>query len=290
MEISEANKYLCLAREKNQSLPTDKLPDIEIYLVNRRITLMTIPSIIQKIHKSCIKKSKIIVASYNVHSFNFSMQIPWFYNFQQAADIARCDGSGIIKALEYLGLNLPQEYRAPGTYLMPQLIEYSAQHNLSLFLLGSKPEYLQQAIVKIRSQYPGLAITGHHGYFNKEDSEQNKEIVQKINLAKPNILLVGMGMPIQENWIRLHNHQLEVNAILPCGAVIDRLAGFVSNCPVLLSNFGLEWLYRLLREPNRLASRYLLGNPAFAFQVALAQNFHRDSLKVKYIRDQEING
>jgi N-acetylglucosaminyldiphosphoundecaprenol N-acetyl-beta-D-mannosaminyltransferase len=232
---------------------------------------MTVPAIVQAIHAACVAGRKITVANYNVHSFNLSMQLPWFYNFLQSAEITHCDSSGILKALQYMGLHLPLEYRASYTHLMPKLLEHCNQQGFSVFLLGSTPENLEVAIANLQKKYPNIRVAGHHGYFDKEDPYQNDAVIQQINRAKPNILVVGMGMPIQENWIRLHRPYLNVNALMPGGAIIDRLAGVVSNCPTFISNVGFEWLYRLLSEPKRLAARYLIGNPAFMFHIALAK-------------------
>lgn len=259
-----------------------RLPSFTVNLLNRRITCITIEELIKTIHTTCIEGKKITVASYNINSFNLSMQLPWFYDFLQSADIARCDGVGILKALQYMGLKLPVEYRASGTRLVPDLLDYFNQHQgFSFFLLGAKPEYSQAAIERLKQQYPNIRVAGHHGYFDKEDPEQNEALIQQINSAKPNILIVGMGMPIQERWIQKHRHRLNVNVILPCGAVIDRLAGMVSDCPEFLSDIGLEWLYRLCKEPKRLAARYLLGNPAFLLQVALAKCYYGSCLRVE---------
>ncbi len=123
----------------------------------------------------------------------------------------------------------------------------------------------------------GLGITDISPW---EDPEQNEAVIEQINHVKPHILVVGMGMPIQENWIRLHRSRLNVNVFMPGGAVIDRLAGVISDCPEFISNLGSEWLYRLWREPKRLAARYLLGNPAFVLQMALAK-FYAPPLKVE---------
>jgi len=125
-----------------------------------------------------------------------------------------------------------------------------------------------------------LILAGHHGYFAMEDPAQNEAVIQQINYVKPHILVVGMGMPIQENWIRLHRSRLSVNVFMPGGAVIDRLAGVVSDCPAFISNLGSEWLYRLSCEPKRLAARYLLGNPAFLLHIALGK-FFAPPLKVE---------
>jgi N-acetylglucosaminyldiphosphoundecaprenol N-acetyl-beta-D-mannosaminyltransferase len=101
--------------------------------------------------------------------------------------------------------------------------------------------------------------------------QANDAIVETINAFKPHVLIVGMGMPIQESWVQRYRDRLQVNAILVGGAVIDRLAGMVQDCPQWIADRELEWVYRLTREPKRLASRYLLGNPAFLLQIGLAK-------------------
>ncbi len=241
---------------------------------------MTVSAIVDAIHTACVEGTKLTVANYNVHSFNLSMQLPWFYNFLQSAEIAHCDSIGILKAIRWMGLKLPLEYRASYSLLMPKLLAHCNQHGFSMFLLGAEPECLDAAIMKVEQQYPDLEINGHHGYFDMQDPYENGQVMRQINQAKPKILVVGMGMPTQEDWIRLNRDQLNVNVIMPGGAVIDRLAGAVPSCPSLLSNIGLEWFYRLCREPKRLATRYLLGNPAFLFHIALAKA-HSFSLKVQ---------
>jgi len=255
----------------------ERLPNLVVHLLGRRITCMTAGAIIDAIHKACVERRKITVANYNVHGFNLSMQLPWFYNFLQSADIVHCDSVGILKAIRYMGLPLPKDYRVSYTVLMPRLLEHCNQNGFSLFLLGSRSEHLHQAIENLKAAYPNLQIDGHNGYFSSQDPVQNQAVVDHINQAKPHILLVGMGMPLQENWIQQNRSQLQVNAILAGGAVIDRLAGVVPDCPSRLSDLGLEWFYRLWREPRRLATRYLLGNPAFVLQIMLAKFLVRPS-------------
>jgi N-acetylglucosaminyldiphosphoundecaprenol N-acetyl-beta-D-mannosaminyltransferase len=265
--------------EQPNSYNSEHLPNLNVHLLGRRITCMTVPAIVEAIHAACVKGRKMTVANYNLHSFNLSMQIPWFYDFVQNAEIAHCDSFGILLAIRYMGLNLPIEYRASYTYLMPKLLENCNQHGFSVFLLGSKPHYLETALERLRKQYPKIRLAGHHGYFAREGSQENEAVIQQINLAKPDILIVGMGMPTQEKWIQLHRRRLNANVIMLGGAIIDRLAGVVSDCPAILSNVGLEWLYRLGHEPKRLAARYLLGNPAFVLHLALAK-FYESSFRV----------
>ncbi|MBD2358951.1 WecB/TagA/CpsF family glycosyltransferase [Tolypothrix sp. FACHB-123] len=247
------------------------LPSLVVYLLGRRITPITVTGIIDAIHNACKLKKKVTIAHYNVHGFNLSMQLPWFYEFLQSSDIVHCDGSGILKALSYMGLDLPIQYRVSYTNLIPELLKFCNQQGLSIFLLGSKPEYLDKAINNLATKYPNIKLAGHDGYFSIDDPDINDSIIRSINQIKPNILLLGMGMPLQENWVYRYKDRLDVNAIMVGGAVIDRLAGVVSDCPDFLAKNNLEWLYRLIREPRRLGARYLLGNPAFACHIALAK-------------------
>lgn len=244
---------------------------VEVDLLGRRITCMTVSGIIQAVQTACVERRQITVLSCNVHSFNLSLQLPWFYEFLQSADIIRCDSMGILKTIRFMGSNLPSNYQVSWTHLMPALLDHCNQQGLSIFLLGSKPQHLQQALDRVRLQYPRIRLAGHHGYFSADDASENNKIVEQINRVKPQILIVGMGMPVQEYWVRCNQDQLDVRAVMVGGAVIDRLAGVVPDCPKILASRGFEWLYRLIREPKRLWVRYVIGNLAFALQIALAK-------------------
>ena len=258
----------------------DKATALSVYLLERRIDCMSISSIVEAIHKACRENKKITVANYNIHSFNLSMQLPWYYEFLQSAEIANCDSVGILKAIGYMGLDLPLDYRTSYTLLMPKVLESCNHKKYSVFLLGGKPQYLQTALNNLQLKYPRVNFAGHHGYFDKQDKLANQSAVEQINQFKPNVLIVGMGMPIQEHWVQQHRDSLQVNTIMLGGAIIDRMAGIVPDCPHIISDAGLEWFYRFCREPKRLAARYLLGNPAFALHIALAM-FHKMSLRVE---------
>jgi N-acetylglucosaminyldiphosphoundecaprenol N-acetyl-beta-D-mannosaminyltransferase len=259
---------------RNQISKSDvrALPTYNAYLLGRKITCITTSGLLTSIHNACKKRQKITVANYNVHTFNMSVQFPWFLEFLQNADIAHCDGLGVIYALRFMGYEVPQEYRVSYSILMPELLDYCNKNRRSIYLLGTKSQYLDAAIANLRQQYPNAEINGHHGYFDIDNEESSMEVVHDINRCKPNILIVGMGMPIQEYWVKRYRDRVDVNAILVGGAVIDRMAGAVPECPDFLSNNGLEWLFRLAREPKRLMTRYLIGNPAFLLQVAFAKS------------------
>src|SRR4028118_2430342 len=109
------------------SYKLERLPSLNVTLLARRITCMTVPAIVQAIHAACVEGRRITVANYNVHSFNLSMLLPWFYNFLQSAEITHCDSTAILKALQFMGLKLPLDYRASYTALMPKMLEHCNQ-------------------------------------------------------------------------------------------------------------------------------------------------------------------
>ncbi|WP_337907144.1 WecB/TagA/CpsF family glycosyltransferase [Iningainema tapete] len=287
VDASNSNRGKKLTRIPNLH-QVQKLPNLDVYLLERRITCMTVPAIVEAIYKASIEGRKITVANYNVHSFNLSMQLPWYYQFLQSAEITHCDSVGMLKAISWMGLKLPRDYQSSYTMLMPKVLEKCNEQRLSVFLLGAKPNCLETALNRLREEYPRVNFFGYHGYFDKEDTQQNEAVIEKINQAKPHVLIVGMGMPVQENWIRRYGDHLHVNAIMLGGAIIDRLAGVVPDCPRFVSHMGLEWLYRLYREPKRLAARYLLGNPAFVLHIALAK-FYASPLRVQAMQSIDSN-
>jgi N-acetylglucosaminyldiphosphoundecaprenol N-acetyl-beta-D-mannosaminyltransferase len=108
----------------------------------------------------------------------------------------------------------------------------------------------------------------HHGYYQKNGAV-NDQVLDLIHKAKPNILFVGFGMPMQEEWIEHNMERLQTNVIFPSGSMIEYIAGNKRPAPLWMANHGMEWVYRLIQEPRRLMGRYLIGNPAFVFQVLL---------------------
>jgi N-acetylglucosaminyldiphosphoundecaprenol N-acetyl-beta-D-mannosaminyltransferase len=157
---------------------------------------------------------------------------------------------------------------------MWQLAQFAQAQGLSLFLLGAKPGVADQAAERLRQQFPDLRIVGrHHGYFDKTPGHpDNVTVLQQIDTARPDILIVGFGMPTQEQWLKDNWGQLNVKVALTGGAVFDYVSKNLARGPRWMTDHGLEWLARLLIEPRRLWRRYLIGNPVFLWRV-LMQRF-----------------
>lgn len=156
------------------------------------------------------------------------------------------DGIGVIYGAKILGT--PMKERVPGIDFASGLIKKLAEQNGSVYLLGAKPGVAERAGENLRKQYPGLSIAGtHDGYFTND-----APIIEEINAAKPDLLLVCLGFPKQEFWMRDHLEMLDVGLMAGLGGSLDVFAGVVQRAPAVWQKLGLEWLYRLVKEPSRL--------------------------------------
>lgn len=176
------------------------------------------------------------------------------------ADLVGADGVPIIWASRILGTPLPG--RVNGTDLMERLIHLSADKGYSIYFLGAKQHVLKSAIDFLQTVFPTLNIAGYrHGYFNSLNEEE--EAVLQINRANPDILLLGMGTPMKEEWVQRHKSDLNIPVIHGVGGSFDILGGATRRAPRWMQRTGLEWLFRLILEPRRMWRRYCYTNTVF---------------------------
>jgi N-acetylglucosaminyldiphosphoundecaprenol N-acetyl-beta-D-mannosaminyltransferase len=214
-----------------------------------------------------------LVLHANVHGLNLAYDRPWMRDLFNGADLVFCDGSGVALAARVLGH--PGLQRFTHADEMWRLAGFAEQHGLSLYFLGARPGVAVKAAARLEERFPGLDIVGvRHGYFDKEaGSEENEAVVREINAARPDVLIVGFGMPLQERWLKENRERLEgAGVAIALGATFDYVAGDLRRGPRLLVDNGFEWLARFFIEPGRLWRRYLVGNPLFLLRV-LKQRF-----------------
>ncbi len=179
------------------------------------------------------------------------------------SDLVYADGMGVVWASRLFGHPLPERLNAND--LFPQFCQRAEKKGHRIYLLGGEKGIAEKAAQDLQSQYPHLQIVGHdHGYFSEAESDK---VIQKICSAKPDILIIGMGAPIQELWISRHLSQLGVPVVWGVGGLLDYSAKGLHRAPVWMRKAGLEWMWRLCLEPRRLWRRYLLGNILFTFRV-----------------------
>ncbi len=175
-----------------------------------------------------------------------------------SADLVTADGIGVVWAVRKLGSFI--EERVSGIDLVQALFPIAQADKWRIFFLGGKPGIAESAALEVSKDYPGLIWQAHHGYF--QPSEE-KELLRRINDFRPDLLLVGLGVPLQEYWIFAHQGLAAVS--MGVGGSFDVLAGLVLRAPRWLQSWHLEWLYRIWREPWRWRRQLVL--PRFVWKV-----------------------
>ncbi|MFO7662007.1 MAG: WecB/TagA/CpsF family glycosyltransferase [Chloroflexota bacterium] len=243
------------------------MPSPSVDIMGVKVNPLTVPQLHEHLAQAIDDNRHELVLHVNVHGLNLAGELPWLHDFLNQAEIVFCDGAGVMLGARILGYHIPERI----TYAdwIWQLAQFAGLHEYSLYLLGAQPGIALKAAEQLVAKVPNLQIAGsHHGYFNKStDHPENEAVLADINQAQPNILLVGMGMPLQEMWLRDNWDRINTNVALTGGAVFDYVSGELRRAPRWMTDNGLEWLGRLVIEPDRLWKRYVLGNPRFLWEI-----------------------
>lgn len=184
-----------------------------------------------------------------------------------SADLAVPDGAGVILASKIMGDKLPE--RVAGFDLITELFAQLEKEDCSFYFLGSKPGIVDKAAVELKKRHPNLNIAGyHHGYLDKD---LQQKVIAEINEKEIDLLLVGMGVPLQERFLDKNLAGLNVKAAVTVGGSFDVIAGEVERAPIWMQKAGLEWFYRLVQEPSRFGRMLLL--PKFIYLVIKSKYF-----------------
>ncbi len=182
---------------------------------------------------------------------------PELANMLNQADLLLADGAGVVLGSKLL--KTPLREKVSGIDLAKALMSLNQNPKLSFYLFGGSPGVAEKAAVHLLSNYPGIRIAGYrHGYFQPEETPG---IVADINSKKPDILYVCLGAPKQEQWITENSSALNCRAAIGLGGSLDVFAGVGKLAPEWMRKAGLEWLFRLIREPHRW--RRMLDLPRF---------------------------
>ena len=198
-------------------------------------------------------------------------------NLINNGDMITADGIGLIYASRIK--KKPLKERVTGYHLSIKLLEIANDNNYSLYLLGGKEGIARMAAENIRKDYPNVKIAGyHHGYFKgshrgNENHIEEIKIIEEINNSNPDIIFLGLGFPNQENWIDANKDKIKARVIIGNGGVIDILSGTIKDTPEIYRKVGLEWLYRLIKNPSRIKRQLVI--PKFMFEVIFGKDVIR---------------
>jgi N-acetylglucosaminyldiphosphoundecaprenol N-acetyl-beta-D-mannosaminyltransferase len=175
----------------------------------------------------------------------------------ESADLVVPDGVGLLLASRLQGHPLPE--RVTGVDLVPRLCALCAQRGWSVYFLGAAPGVAEACAQALASRFPGLRVAGC--YAGSPAPEEEPEILARLRAAQPDLLLVAYGVPAEEKWIARNLSRLPVRLAIGVGGAFDFISGRVPRAPLWMQRWGLEWLYRLYRQPWRW--RRMLALPVF---------------------------
>jgi len=215
-----------------------------------------------------INQSKALINTINAHSFNTVQNDEEFNKALQYSDVLLPDGISVVWAMRMLTGEKLQ--KIAGIDLFIYEMERVNALGGTCFFLGSTEETLQRIRKRASKEYPNIKVYTYSPPYKPEFSEEeNKKMIDRVNAVKPDALFVGMTAPKQEKWAYQHFDELKSGHVCCIGAVFDFYAGTVKRAPHWMVQVGMEWSYRLIREPRRLWRRYLLGNMKFIGLVVM---------------------
>lgn len=199
----------------------------------------------------------------NVHSIQLARHNPELRECINHADLVLPDGSGLNLAGKLFGTPIIENLN--GTDFTPKVLGEAENKGWTVYLLGAKARVVEQCRERLLDQFPRLNIVGfHHGHFAPDEDQ---DIVEDINDKGPNILLVALGSPMQEEWIAHHARKLNVGVCLAVGGLFDFVSGVRKRAPSWVRRLGFEWLYRFFQDPKNKWDRIFIEIPSFLILV-----------------------
>ena len=230
-----------------------------------------------------IPDGKVLINTINAHSYNVAQKDKQYAESLIKGDYLIPDGESIVKACRWLKAKSQPKERIAGwdlfSFEMGRLDGRSKREEgrwkmeegrgKMVMFMGSSEKVLGLIRERCKVDYPNLEVVTYSPPYRAEFSEEeNREIIRAINEAKPDLLWIGMTAPKQEKWTWQHWQELDINChVGTIGAVFDFYAGTAKRAPIWWQRHGLEWLYRLIKEPKRMWRRYIIGNPLFIWNV-----------------------
>lgn len=241
----------------------------KISIMGVRINNVSMEEVLKIAEQKLKNNERYIIYTPNTEIVMMCQNDDEFLKYMNDSDINVPDGIGLIYASKIK--NHPLKEKVAGFDLSMNLLQIANKNNFKLYAVGGKPGVAEEAMKNVHQNYPNINIVGsHHGYFKGAHlgmggHEEEQKVIEEINSLNPDILFVGFGAKKQEQWIEYNKDKLNANIIIGNGGTIDVLAGNVKRAPDIYIKLGLEWLYRLMKEPNRISRQAVL--PIFMLKV-----------------------
>ena len=226
-----------------------------------------------KAELASLPEGKLLINTVNAHSYNTARKDSLFAEALMNGDVLIPDGVSIVKACKWIKAKSQPKERIAGWDLFSFEMEKLEKKGGTVMFMGSSQKVLDLIVKRAAEVYPHLKVVTYSPPYKPEFSdEDNKAIIDAINAANPDLLWIGMTAPKQEKWTYSHWKELDIHChVGTIGAVFDFFAGTVERAPMWWQRHGLEWLYRLLKEPKRMWRRYIIGNVLFLRNITLKE-------------------
>jgi N-acetylglucosaminyldiphosphoundecaprenol N-acetyl-beta-D-mannosaminyltransferase len=250
----------------------------------------SMPEMNKLVERGIRERQRWIIANHNLHSVYLFHRYPRLREFYSDVNWTYLDGMPLVALGRLYGYPLQRKQRVTHADWMGPLMELAAGRGWRVFNLGSPRQVAEKGAAQLRKLYPALQIEVSDGYFDaRRDSDENEALVARINAYRPDLLMVGMGMPRQEFWTQENFARLKAHVILSSnGAAFEYVAGAVPTPPRWAGRMGLEWIFRLVNEPRRLFARYLI-EPWYIL-LLLLQDYPRNRHGVKLRASAQVGG
>jgi N-acetylglucosaminyldiphosphoundecaprenol N-acetyl-beta-D-mannosaminyltransferase len=219
---------------------------------------------------NALPDKKLLINTINAHSYNTALKDELFQRALINGDVLIPDGVSIVKACKWLNAKSQPKERIAGWDLFAFEMDKLNKKGGKCFFMGSSEKVLSLIRKRASVDYPNIVVETYSPPYKPEFSEEdNKAIVEAINRADPDLLWIGMTAPKQEKWTYSHWNELNIHChVGTIGAVFDFFAGTVERAPIWWQEHGLEWAYRLVKEPKRMWRRYIIGNSLFLWNIS----------------------
>ena len=231
--------------------------------------LKTLTILGSKAELASLPDGKLLINTINAHSFNTAKKDKLFAEALTNGDVLIPDGVSIVKACKWIKAKSQPKERIAGWDLFEFEMNKLEKKGGTVMFMGSSQKVLDLIVKRAAKVYPHLKVVTYSPPYKPEFSdEDNTAIIEAINNANPDLLWIGMTAPKQEKWTYSHWKDLNIHChVGTIGAVFDFFAGTVERAPIWWQEHGLEWLYRLLKEPKRMWRRYIIGNTLFLWNM-----------------------
>lgn len=234
---------------------------------NKYVKILDLPfiaeskkTILDLIAKRVENEEKTFIITANAEIAMYARENKEYLELTKKSNYIVADGIGIVKGAKLLNENIPE--RIPGIEIMMDMLEYGNLNNKKVYFYGAKPDTIEKMVTILKNKYPKLNIVGyHHGYHDDSDNKIMNEVIQ----LKPDYVFVAKGCPLQDEWITKVLDNVDKGVFMGVGGSFDVISGNVKRAPELWQKLNLEWMYRLLSNPQRIG-RYV-SLPKFVIEV-----------------------